>query len=97
MIDMEQANFFAISLFAGLSMKLNTIMGLLNCLKYWAGMSLYSIYNKTFKLERNPVLVVPSSMYIVDGSMQSCSWLRHYARRQKVVGSIPDEVIGFFN
>jgi hypothetical protein len=25
------------------------------------------------------------------------SWLRHYAKSRKVVGSIPDEVIGFFN
>jgi hypothetical protein len=25
------------------------------------------------------------------------SWLRHYATNRKVVGSIPDEVIGFFN
>jgi hypothetical protein len=26
-----------------------------------------------------------------------CSWLRHYATGWKVAGSIPDEVIGFFN
>jgi hypothetical protein len=26
-----------------------------------------------------------------------CSWLRHYAPSWKVVGSIPDEVIRFFN
>jgi hypothetical protein len=25
------------------------------------------------------------------------SWLRHYATRRKVAGSIPDEFIGFFN
>jgi hypothetical protein len=25
------------------------------------------------------------------------SWLRHYDRNQKVAGSFPDEVIGFFN
>jgi hypothetical protein len=25
------------------------------------------------------------------------SWLRHYATSWKVAGSIPDEVIGFFN
>jgi hypothetical protein len=25
------------------------------------------------------------------------SWLRHYATRRKVAGSIPDEVIGLFN
>jgi hypothetical protein len=25
------------------------------------------------------------------------SWLRHYATSRKVAGSIPDEVIGFFN
>jgi hypothetical protein len=25
------------------------------------------------------------------------SWLRHYATNRKVVGSSPDEVIGFFN
>jgi hypothetical protein len=25
------------------------------------------------------------------------SWLRHYATNRKVVGSIPDDVIGFFN
>jgi hypothetical protein len=25
------------------------------------------------------------------------SWLRHYATSRKVVGSIPDEIIGFFN
>jgi hypothetical protein len=24
-------------------------------------------------------------------------WLRHYATSRKVAGSIPDEVIGFFN
>jgi hypothetical protein len=25
------------------------------------------------------------------------SWLRHYATSRKVAGSIPDEVVGFFN
>jgi hypothetical protein len=25
------------------------------------------------------------------------TWLRHYATSRKVAGSIPDEVIGFFN
>jgi hypothetical protein len=34
---------------------------------------------------------------VYNGGMQKCSWLRHYATRRKVVGSIPDEVIGFFN
>jgi hypothetical protein len=29
--------------------------------------------------------------------MQQHGWLKHYATSQKVVGSIPDEVIGFFN
>jgi hypothetical protein len=24
-------------------------------------------------------------------------WLRHYATRRKVAGSIPDEVVGFLN
>jgi hypothetical protein len=28
---------------------------------------------------------------------QQCSWLRHYATSQKVMGMIPGEVIGFFN
>jgi hypothetical protein len=30
-------------------------------------------------------------------STRKRSWLRHYARRRKVAGSIPDDVIGFFN
>jgi hypothetical protein len=25
-----------------------------------------------------------------------CSWLKHYVESRKAVGSIPDEVIGFF-
>jgi hypothetical protein len=29
--------------------------------------------------------------------MRYRSWLRHYAASRKVAGSIPDEVIGFFN
>jgi hypothetical protein len=29
--------------------------------------------------------------------MRECSWLRHYSTSRKVAGSIPDEVIGFFN
>jgi hypothetical protein len=28
---------------------------------------------------------------------QQLYWLRYYATSQKVAGSIPDEVIGFFN
>jgi hypothetical protein len=28
--------------------------------------------------------------------MQERSWLRHYATSQKVVGSIPDDITGFF-
>jgi hypothetical protein len=28
---------------------------------------------------------------------EELSWLRHYATSSKVAGSIPDEVIGFFN
>jgi len=37
---------FYLSLLAGLSMKLNTIMGLPNCWKYWAGRD---IHNKMFE------------------------------------------------
>jgi hypothetical protein len=29
--------------------------------------------------------------------MQQHSWLRHYAKSWKIAGSIPDEIIGFFN
>jgi hypothetical protein len=31
------------------------------------------------------------------GGTRCRSWLGHYATSQKVVGLIPDEVIGFFN
>jgi hypothetical protein len=31
------------------------------------------------------------------GKHGSVSWLSHYATSRKVTGSIPDEVIGFFN
>jgi hypothetical protein len=31
------------------------------------------------------------------GGMRLFSWFRHYATSQKVTGSIPDEVIRFFN
>jgi hypothetical protein len=31
------------------------------------------------------------------GAMQWHSWLMYYATSQKVAGSIPDEVTGFFN
>jgi hypothetical protein len=31
------------------------------------------------------------------GGTRRPSWLRHYAASRKVAGSIPDEVIGFFN
>jgi hypothetical protein len=34
---------------------------------------------------------------VQDGGAQWHSWLQHYATSQKVAGSIPDEVIGFFN
>jgi hypothetical protein len=35
-------------------------------------------------------------MSLVSGGMQG-SWLRHYDTSQKVTGSIPDEITGFFN
>jgi hypothetical protein len=31
------------------------------------------------------------------GGTRYSSWLRNYATSRKVAGSIPDEVIGFFN
>jgi hypothetical protein len=31
------------------------------------------------------------------GRVLERSWLRHYATNRKAAGSIPDEVIGFFN
>jgi hypothetical protein len=31
------------------------------------------------------------------GACGSVVWLRHYATSRKIAGSIPDEVIGFFN
>jgi hypothetical protein len=31
------------------------------------------------------------------GNALKSGWLRHYATSRKIVGSIPDEVIGFFN
>jgi hypothetical protein len=34
-------------------------------------------------------------MYMREG--HAVVWLRHYATRRKVDGSIPDEVIGFLN
>jgi hypothetical protein len=38
-----------------------------------------------------------SSMCVSLWDTRWCSWLKHYATRRKVAGSIPDEVIGFFN
>jgi hypothetical protein len=35
--------------------------------------------------------------HIQEVGMRLRSWLRHYATSQKVPGSIPDEVTGFFN
>jgi hypothetical protein len=36
-------------------------------------------------------------MHIFPRATRLRSWLRHYARSRKVAGSIPDDVIGFFN
>jgi hypothetical protein len=36
-------------------------------------------------------------MVLLDFRSSQRSWMRHYATSQKVVGSIPVEVIGFFN
>jgi hypothetical protein len=44
--------------------------------------------------QRKPQLVEPASR--LRGTRQR-SWLRHYATSRKDTGSIPDEVIGFFN
>jgi hypothetical protein len=33
----------------------------------------------------------------LDHAVAYSSWLRHYATGREVTGSIPDEVIGFFN
>jgi hypothetical protein len=38
-----------------------------------------------------------SSSYHFHGDTLQRSWLRHYAKSRKVAGSIPDEVIAFFN
>jgi hypothetical protein len=35
-------------------------------------------------------------MYLIPTNRNYDSWLRHYTTSRKVVGSIPDEVIGFF-
>jgi hypothetical protein len=40
---------------------------------------------------------LPFSLTVLPWGTQQCSWLRHYATSQKVAGSIPNEVIGFFN
>jgi hypothetical protein len=37
------------------------------------------------------------NLFKSSGGTQQRSWLRHYATSQKVMGSIPDEVMGFFN
>jgi hypothetical protein len=35
--------------------------------------------------------------FTVQPAKRHCSWLRHCATSRIVAGSIPDEVIGFFN
>jgi len=36
-------------------------------------------------------------LYLINWGMQWHSWLRHWATSQKVAGSIPNGVIGFFH
>jgi hypothetical protein len=45
------------------------------------------------------ILAARIFIYLPDfpGGMRSCSWLRHCATSRKVMGLIPDEVIGFFS
>jgi hypothetical protein len=40
---------------------------------------------------------IPLFLQAKPGGTQYHSWLRHCATSRKVAGSIPDEVIGFFN
>jgi hypothetical protein len=40
---------------------------------------------------------MPKDERVIWGTWELSSWLRHYATSRKVAGSIPDEVIGFFN
>jgi hypothetical protein len=34
---------------------------------------------------------------IIFGGTRKRGWLRHYATSWKIVGSIPDEIVGFFD
>jgi hypothetical protein len=46
----------------------------------------------------NLQILIPIKAYNSSTFSTRCrSWLRHYATSRKVTGSIPDEVIGFFN
>jgi hypothetical protein len=42
-------------------------------------------------------LIVSFCSLLNPGGTRSRSWLRHYATSWKIAGSLPDEVIGFFN
>jgi hypothetical protein len=55
--------------------------------------------NNFVKLRALPVLWFSCNCVYppADGGMRYRSWLRHYATSRKVAGSIPDEVIEFFN
>jgi hypothetical protein len=52
------------------------------------------------KLSVSPILSCFDPLHIYTNyffKIHFSSWLRHYATSQKVVGSIPGDVIGFFN
>jgi hypothetical protein len=48
---------------------------------------------------RKPItcIIAVSLSFVTYWGTQWRRWLRHYATSRKVAGSIPDEVIGFFN
>jgi hypothetical protein len=61
---------------------------------------LTSVYTRciTFAFVQQQLIMIQFSVTVMAlVILKSSTWLRHYATSRKVPGSIPDEVIGFFN
>jgi hypothetical protein len=46
---------------------------------------------------KKKIIIIIIIILVYTGATRQRSWLRHYVTSRKAVGSIPDEVIGFFN
>ena len=58
--------------------------------------AIFLVVGRLMKYLVNPEVVIPSDCLLQLWATLWCSWLRHCATSWKVVGSIPDVVIGIF-